>query len=476
MTTEAYPGTSPSWSGSGLLSATPVVPADSCKGIRNVFHRLHHSRGIFKLFMEGDFVKNIIYIALIFILAACGTSAVIPDVEDKDVAELDLHAASNAKPIQLSKVVVKLKRGEHVGAIQAGLACIPHGDLQWKGGRLNLSSDELTEAFQEELEKYSFRVVGDTDALFEDPSNWKSEILVAGLIKQLNANICFPWAGFGNFSTSKGEAYVKVEWQIYSKLDRSVVHKASTEGAFKQSDTQTGGGESIIIDAFAQAARNLLADEKFRNITLRGGEKVKESVIKSADNLLISPGNAKALGSDPADWKDGVVTIFAGSGHGSGFVVGEDLVVTNHHVVGESEKVVVKFGSGFEVNGTVIAYNSGFDVAVVKVDATLPRYFKMEKSLPNTGASVYAVGSPLSEEFSTTVSSGIVSGVREIDNRKYIQSDVNVQPGNSGGPLLNSFGHVIGITVSGIRLGGASTGINFFIPIDAAMRTMNIVL
>ena len=174
------------------------------------------------------------YIITAAILAGCGTSAVIKDVQDKPVQQLDIKASANSKPIQLSKVVVRLKRGEHVGALQGGLLCVPQADLTWKGGRLKLDSDDLTDAFKEELEKYSFKTVGDTSALFEDPSSWKSEILIAGLVKELKSNVCFPMAGFGNFSNSKGESFVKVEWQIYSKLDRAVVHSVTTEGSFNR--------------------------------------------------------------------------------------------------------------------------------------------------------------------------------------------------------------------------------------------------
>ena len=157
--------------------------------------------------------KIVLVIGVSLFLAGCaGTSAVIKPVEDKQVE--NLKASDTAKPIQFTKVVVKLKRGEHVGAMQVGLLCVPQGDLNWKGGRITVDSDEFTEAFKEELEKYSFKTVGDTNALFEDPSTWKSEILVAGLIKELKANVCYPMAGFGNFNSSKGEAFIKVDWQI----------------------------------------------------------------------------------------------------------------------------------------------------------------------------------------------------------------------------------------------------------------------
>lgn len=408
------------------------------------------------------------------LLVGCGTSAVIKQVDDKPVEALDLRATSTSKPIQLSKVVVKLKRGEHVGALQGGLLCVPNGDLHWRGGRLSLDSEEFTDAFKEELEKFSFKTVGDTSALFEDPTTWKSEILVASLVKELKANVCFPMAGFGNFSSAKGEAYVKVDWQIYSKLDRAVVHTVTTEGAFKATQAAASGTETLILNAFSQAARNLLADGRFRDIILRGGETVRETTFKTVDAIVMTPGKSQRLTSRVEDWKDGVATVYAGRGHGSGFVIGENLVLTNHHVVGESDNVVVKFGSGFEVKGKVIAYHSGQDVAAVRIDATLPRHFVLNRALPALGTEVYAVGSPLSDQFAATVSRGIVSSIRDDAGRRFIQSDVNIRPGSSGGPLVTREGEVVAVAVSGMQVNQAGQGINFFIPIADALEALKL--
>ena len=119
------------------------------------------------------FTSISVSIATIGFLAGCATPAVVKEVADKPVDSLDIAAAANSKPIQLSKIVVKLKRGEHIGALQAGLLCVGQGELNWKGGKLSIDSDEFTDAFKDELEKYSFKTVGDTSALFEDPSRWK---------------------------------------------------------------------------------------------------------------------------------------------------------------------------------------------------------------------------------------------------------------------------------------------------------------
>jgi S1-C subfamily serine protease len=418
------------------------------------------------------FVLPIVLVASL--LAGCmGTPAVIKEVADIPVE--NLRATKNSKPIQFKKIVVKLKRGEHIGAMQADLLCLPVGDLLWKGGRISIDSDEFTEAFKEELEKYEFKTVGDTNALFEDPSTWKSEILVAGLVTELKANICYPMTGFRNWSSSKGEAYLKVNWQIYSKLDRSVVHSATTEGAAKIEESVAGADSLVILNAFAQATRNLLADNEFRKIVSRGGETIKETAYKSGDSIVISANVSKPLGDSPEEWVNGVVTVFAGSGHGSGFVISDNLLLTNYHVVREADSVVIKFNNGMQVVGKTMAYNSGIDVAIVKVDATLPKHFRLSKTMPVVGTDVYAIGTPLEEQLQSTVTRGIVSGIREEDNKKLIQSDVNIRPGNSGGPLVDKSGSAVGIAVSGLVINNVQQDINFFIPIGDALKSLGVV-
>lgn len=150
--------------------------------------------------------------ALALALAACGGTPV-KHAEIRSAHEVP--AGIDVKPIQFRKVVIKLRRGEVIGQNQVGLVCLPAGDIEWRGGRVNVDDDEFTEVFREELEKYNYPIVGDPDALFEDPSTWQAELLVAGLINAMQVKACYPMAGFGNFSDSKGAAYIRVNWQIY---------------------------------------------------------------------------------------------------------------------------------------------------------------------------------------------------------------------------------------------------------------------
>jgi serine protease Do len=79
----------------------------------------------------------------------------------------------------------------------------------------------------------------------------------------------------------------------------------------------------------------------------------------------------------------------------------------------------------------------------------------------------------LGERFNTTLTRGILSGYRTLDDKRYIQSDVAILPGNSGGPLLDSQGTVIGITVMGLGARGIA-GMNFFIPIGEALAKLGV--
>jgi S1-C subfamily serine protease len=91
----------------------------------------------------------------------------------------------------------------------------------------------------------------------------------------------------------------------------------------------------------------------------------------------------------------------------------------------------------------------------------------------NIGEDVYAIGSPMGHKFNTTLTKGIMSGFRDTNGNKFLQSDVTILPGNSGGPLLDSNGNAIGITVSGMVVKGFS-GMNFFIPIEDALAKLGV--
>jgi serine protease Do len=161
-------------------------------------------------------------------------------------------------------------------------------------------------------------------------------------------------------------------------------------------------------------------------------------------------------------------------GEGSGFIVSADgVILTNAHVVNDAQKVTVKLTDRREFEATVIGADARSDVAVLKIDARdLPVVRLGDPRGLKVGEWVVAIGSPFG--FENTVTAGIVSAKgRTLPDDSYvpfIQTDVAVNPGNSGGPLFNLQGEVVGINSQIYSQSGGYQGVSFAIPIDVAMN------
>ena len=417
--------------------------------------------------------RFILIVFVVLLLAGCQAASVKPTAVKQVI---DIPVGTDAKPIQLRKVIVKLNRGERIGTYALGLLCLKNSDLKWKGGKLNVTSDDFTDVFREELEKAGYPVVGDPNALFEDPADWKTELFVGGLINEMQANICYPLGGLGDFNSIKGAAYVKVNWQIYSTLQRRVIHEVTTEGSFESESDNVDSELDPLLNAFGVATHNLLADREFHALVSRKKEQESSIAVKDL-TLQTAKLYQDALDKHVNDVRSAVVTVFVPGGHGSGFFVSNDgHVLTNEHVVRDAKFVQVKLTTGREILAEVIARDASSDIALLRVEETGMPFLPIRKNEISVGSLVYAIGSPLSEELSTTVSQGVLSSYRNQRGKRLIQSDVNIEPGSSGGPLLDKSGNVIGLSVSGIMVGGASTGLNFFIPINDALSAIGVHL
>jgi serine protease Do len=162
----------------------------------------------------------------------------------------------------------------------------------------------------------------------------------------------------------------------------------------------------------------------------------------------------------------------ADRGVGSGFIIESNgLILTNAHVVEGANTIYVTLTDKREYKAKLLGMDKRTDVAVVKIDARdLPRLPLGDSSRVRVGEWVLAIGSPFGLE--NTVTAGIVSAKSRDtgDYLPFIQTDVAVNPGNSGGPLLNTAGQVIGINSQIFSRSGGYMGISFAIPIDEAMR------
>jgi len=161
-------------------------------------------------------------------------------------------------------------------------------------------------------------------------------------------------------------------------------------------------------------------------------------------------------------------------GIGSGFVISADgYILTNNHVVDNSNGIFVTMTNGKEYKAKVIGTDARTDIALIKIDASGLKPIPIgDSNKLRKGQWVLAIGSPFGLD--STVTAGIVSAINRDtgDYLPFIQTDVAVNPGNSGGPLINLQGQVVGINSQIISRSGGFMGISLAIPIDEVMRVV----
>lgn len=176
--------------------------------------------------------------------------------------------------------------------------------------------------------------------------------------------------------------------------------------------------------------------------------------------ILLISFSAYALNFTPEETYQSVVVVYTETGIGSGFAIQENRVITNAHVVENAENVVVNLYDGSAITGKVLAADHEKDLAVISVEQTLVP-LKLNPDSLKVGQEVFAIGAPKDMPYSMT--KGIVSALdRPLGQNTYIQIDASVNSGNSGGPLVDENGEVIGVIT---MKASDAEGISFAIPV-----------
>jgi len=163
-------------------------------------------------------------------------------------------------------------------------------------------------------------------------------------------------------------------------------------------------------------------------------------------------------------------------GAGSGFIFESDgYIITNHHVIDGADQIIVRLADRREFEAELIGSDPLSDVALLKIDGkNLPVLKQGDSKSLRPGEWVVAIGSPFN--FDQSVTAGIVSAKGRSTNQQqyvpFIQTDVAINRGNSGGPLLNMDGEVVGINSWILSNGGGYMGLSFSIPIETAFRAV----
>ncbi len=399
---------------------------------------------------RGHLVK---FLPLMLLLLLCGCAGSMRNLapQHKPIYVNKSHL----EPLSFKGVVIRIPAGEEVGKHHEGLAKVPKWSHIWQSG-LSFGSEEFTLRANETLIKNGYNVVGRRDILFDPDNSAKARYQLGATIVNLRYNT------FGGLAGNHNEAVVYVDWQLYDALKERVVFEHSTNGFAKMSPRT----KPAVFDAFGRALENLLAEGEFVAELLSD----KPELASEQGNRVTLAVGTVATGERnlPDHHIDNVlpsiVTVRVGSTVGSGVVVSPDgYVLTAAHVVDGVEKAQLRFPSGLTLEASVERRNNRQDVALLRLPGGGHKSLPVTLSgKPRLGSSVFVIGTPSGEELSFSVTRGVVSGLREFDGFQYIQTDASVNPGNSGGPILDEAGRVIGIVswkIAGVNYEGLAFGV-----------------
>lgn len=179
--------------------------------------------------------------------------------------------------------------------------------------------------------------------------------------------------------------------------------------------------------------------------------------------LFASTLSVGAIGFEAEQVYESVFVIYSGNSLGSGFAVGENCIVTNAHVIDNQRSITVETYGGTKHKASVLGMNEQLDIAVLIVkDAQFPYLDIADLSTMKTGDDIYAIGAPHGMAYTLT-KGGISAKERTVGNQTYIQIDAPINEGNSGGPLLNDAGQVLGMNT--LKMSD-SEGIGLAIPVS----------
>jgi serine protease Do len=402
-----------------------------------------------------------IIIASAFISSGAHASEVEPVpviASSTPISIVDKNSAANVEIVPRTTLHV----GDSVGSATFGIFCIKETKLVMKD--LNANMTALSRAAYKTMKENGYKRFERNESAFDSQEAKSADFKLGATVKEFRDVTC------RSGTDATGAVYYKVFWELFSSSRQKVVFSTTTEGSFQA--TSSVKISEMVENAGINATKNLLASKEFVAAFLADASpvmQVNQAVLEPITILNSIP----LKGGVPKNidvLRNAVVTVETAAGWGSGFYVdNEGYIITNHHVVQNEKFVRIRLANGTELVGEVLRKDAGRDVALIKTTPFDGTSLAVRMTPGLTAEDVYAIGSPRSKGLAGTVTKGILSADRVIDNQHFLQGDVAITFGNSGGPLIDAEGFVIGISTKVIP----GTALNFFIPITDALKKLS---
>lgn len=362
------------------------------------------------------------------------------------------------------------------------ITCLPKPvDIYWTDGIVKLNDAVLAKQLSLIVSDAGFQNEVSLGSISSSGS-----LELKGKILDVKINSCVK-TGHENRVYSKSKtlrtnsaSFVKVLWTLYDPAIDQELFSFTVKGSHHAASAtyRKDGAYLSFTHSMKMSINNLLSNKKFvKHLNPVDLNNLKEK-FKQALDVEVEFGNfSGSFGEKVDELKLNSVVIKTKTGHGSGVIINDKgYVLTNAHVVGDEEKFEIKIGYR-NYRGRLIRKEKIRDVALIKIIdfSSKTKGVKLASQKPVVGDELYVIGTPLKISFQHTITKGIVSAERVVSGLRFIQTDAAINPGNSGGPVFNSTGELVALTVSGFFTNnGASLNINYLIPIDDAIDTLNI--
>lgn len=426
---------------------------------------------------------------------------------------LEIPHDAHPRPIEFRKLRTLLPPGTEIGLESAAAGLFGYF-CSWRANPVNrrilngtFEMQYLENAFETALESQGYDVTNAITIDFDaQDERARSEYFISAKVIDVDLDLCrrghFTGLNiFNSANSAKGKIYAQFEWTIYDALHRKVAYTTKTAGYSKRTFPNTEAVRLLFMDAFEMAAHNLGADKNFHALIVQGKPPPKRHSRHSRLNrprefsadepltLTPPPHSTTPFNQTAPHGRKTAVTIQK-NGHGSGFFISKQgHILTNAHVVGNSHLTRVTLADRKQSYiAEILRTDTVRDVALLRLKDPPPAHsitrLPIKTTWPAVGQDIYAIGSPKDHSrLENTVSKGIVSNHRtsltyDRTRLPYIQGDVAVHGGSSGGPLLDAFGNIVGITVASAKFAEdkLNVGLNLFIPIEDALKALNITL
>lgn len=197
---------------------------------------------------------------------AAGDPIPIPEVSVKEVVKIS--DAESKVSFRVTKIIGSQENiGRHVGLRSGGQGCLPRYKLTWPGRISDADALAFRRIVFNELNEAGYLVLGDPDNLFSSTKTDKADYQIAAVVSDFRINVC--WRGSRGAEVASGEAYYKIEWQVFSEREQKVIHTIVSQGGSEQRDAVSKGARVLRHDAFRMATRNLLASNAILKVATK---------------------------------------------------------------------------------------------------------------------------------------------------------------------------------------------------------------